>query len=591
MPMLDASSGPEEHETPALKRFSENLDVLERVLRICSSNGFGPLQYLINLGAIILLRAASDWKTAGGLPFPTYAEITLTGELLRHGHALPYVELPAELSPWGRQLEQMHERLKKQFGDWLLPPGGGSLPHRSTHYPPLQTAPLPHVAKPVERRGYSWLPPLKKRLPFLIALIVATETGIASYTVNTPHTWLSSATINSGLGNKNVLGGGGDWFSQGTIFANITELLKSRSVLEAVIETLKLEETPDALRQRLSVSRLGQAGLLRVEGEASDSRAAADLVNTWVREFMKFYANQQSHEARSNHAFFESQTASARNRLSEAEKILQNFKREHVPELQANLPLRTGDLLAQRDEAHRALLAAQAALGVIQREWVQIRKDPLLTDRVVNSTPVINAGDRVKELQNHLSDAQAVYGIDSELVRTLSRQLSLAQSRLKSAAVEVEEQNPALAMIGARQVQLKAEVAMQRARLGSLNRSLAQLQPQTREASHNQITYERLQREVKVAETHYLELQNHLGQSTLAAVGAENLPISVVDPARPAEKPLGKKLLLKLLLGLLLSIGLGICVAYLAERFEEHRAAQKRREQDENSPGGHSKAA
>lgn len=564
-------------EHSALERFSTHLDVLERVLHTCLANGNGPVPHLVNLGALLLLRAASDWRPGCGLAFGAYAEVTLTGELLRHGPWVPQVELPAELAPWQEALQGLQARLNARFGAWLTPAHSqvaapaGSGPLTLPVAPP---AAAPGVTRPPS--GVAWLPLLKKRLPFVVALVMATELGIAAHGWNTPPTWLASATLNSGLGSKGVLGSGGDWFTQGTVFANITELLKSRSVLEAVIDALKLEDSPESLLKRLSVSRLGQAGLLRVEGEARDPRAAADLVNTWVREFMKFYANQQSYEARSNHAFFESQTASARARLGTAEKQLQDFKRANVPELQANLPARTSDLLAQRDEAQRALVAAQAALEVVQREWASIRRDPLLTQRVFNSAPVLTAGERLRDLQGHLADARELYGPDSPVVQNLEKQLVAARSQLKMTTLDAGEQNPALAEASARLVQLKAEVAMQRARLGSLNRSLAELQPQTRNASQQQVTYERLQREVKVAETQYLDLQGRLGQSTLVAVGADNLPLSVIDPALPPEKPLPSKLVLKLVLGLLLSLALGLFVAYLAAWREQQHVRARR---------------
>jgi uncharacterized protein involved in exopolysaccharide biosynthesis len=211
-------------------------------------------------------------------------------------------------------------------------------------------------------------------------------------------------------------------------------------------------------------------------------------------------------------------------------------------------------------------------LAVVQREWANIRRDPLLTQRVFNSAPVLTAGERVRDLQGHLADARELYGPDSPVVKNLEKQLSAARSRLKTTTVEAGEQNPALAEASARLVQLKAEIAMQRARLGSLSRTLAELQPQTRSASQQQVTYERLLREVKVAETQYLDLQGRLGQSTLAAVGAENLPLSVIDPALPPEKPMASKLVLKLALGLLLSLALGLFVGYVAAWREQVQA-------------------
>jgi uncharacterized protein involved in exopolysaccharide biosynthesis len=154
------------------------------------------------------------------------------------------------------------------------------------------------------------------------------------------------------------------------------------------------------------------------------------------------------------------------------------------------------------------------------------------------------------------------------VVKSLEGQIARAKSQLRTTTSDQADQNPALADASARVVQLRAEVASQAARLRSLNRSLATMKPQARAASTNQVTYEQLQREVKIAETQYMDLQAKYGQSNLVAQGAANLNVSVVDAALPPQEPLSSKLALKLVLGFLLALGLGVFVSYLISLLE-----------------------
>jgi uncharacterized protein involved in exopolysaccharide biosynthesis len=288
---------------------------------------------------------------------------------------------------------------------------------------------------------------------------------------------------------------------------------------------------------------------------------------------MRYYASTQSQDARSNNAFFESQVKAAERRLRTAESKLKGFKGAFVPEMQADVPARVGDLIAQRDEAARNLAAASAALAVVQRELNAIRRDPLLSQRIMNNGAVMTNTEKLRDLQMNLMDARDIYGKDSPVVKNLQNQIARAKSQLRTSTVEATEQNPALADAAGRVVALRADVAMNSARLASLNRSIANMKPMARQSSVNQVTYEQLQREVKIAETQYLDLQAKHGQSSLVANGAANLNVSVVDAAVPPKEPLSSKLALKLILGFLLSFGLGVFVSYLISLREKEEDA------------------
>lgn len=575
-------------DSAAIARTSAHLPTLERVaLQVVTAHG-GSVRDAVYVGAIALHKAASEWTDATELSFSEYAEIVITSEILRHVHyPVPVLRLPEALAGFRAQLDAMARHIAE------LRPAGASLmvvtQSAAALRHPYALAPLGPGAVPMAGPApgdalgvFRKLGELFKRHWLLVsAIVVATELGVGAYTVTAPKTYLAETTLNSGIGNKDPLTGGSDWFTQGTVVANLTELMKSRTVLENTAQALRLDTTIEDLGRRLSVNRMGQTGLLKVEAEAPTPEAASDLANAVVREFLRYYAGTQSHNARSNRSFFESQVTQAQNRLRQAETRLKRFKGEHVPEVLTGVPQRVSDLLAARDEAARNLAAAQAGLAAVQRELASIRANPLLSQRIVNSDAVVTKSDRLTTLTQNLADAQAIYGAGSPVVAELKKQLAKAKSQLQTTAADATDQNPALAEATTRVVELRTDVAMNRARLASLDRALAALQPQAKSASTSQVTYEQLQREVRIAETQYVDLQTKFSQSNLVAQGAENLNISVVDPAIPPLEPLSSKLALKLLLGFLLSAGLGLFLSYLLSLRKAEQAAP-----EPMAPGG-----
>lgn len=577
----------------ALKRFEEHLPLLERVVSQVLVASTGSVRDMVYLGAVVLMRCASEWTEEAGLSFKEYAEVAVTSELLHFVHyPVPVLKLPEQLTGYTARLNAIAQALATH-----LPPAPMALttyPAMALRHPammPAHYAPqgefigAPPAAgadqRSPENVGKTLWKLFAKRAPLILALILLTEVGITAQTVTSQKTWVAATTINSGIGANDPLGGKGDWFTQGTIVANITEMLKSRTVLENTATALGLEVSPDKLAKRITVSRTGSSGLLKVEAEAESREAASELANTVVREFMRFYVTSQSHEARSNKEFMNSQVRTAKDQLIAAERKLKSFKGTNVPEMQSDWPARVSSLMAQRDETARNLSAAQAGLAVTQRELARIKGDPLLSQRILNNGAVTTASDKLRELQMNLADAQDIYGANHAVTQGIRNQIARAKSQLSTTTVEASEQNPALADASARFVELKAEVAMQSARLRSLDASIANMTPKARTASTNQVTYETLQREVRIAETQYMDLQTKFGQASLLAQGASNLNITVVDPAIPPLTPESSKLALKLILGFLLSLGLGMFISYLMslrEKPEEELEAAKKPE-------------
>ncbi|MDB5100586.1 MAG: hypothetical protein JWM80_5007 [Cyanobacteria bacterium RYN_339] len=565
----------------ALARFEAHMPLLERVISQVLTGSNGSVRDLVYLGAAVLLRCAAEYGEGSGLTFKEYAEVTVTSELLHHMHyPVPVLRLPHELTGYQARLNAMAQGLAAA----LPPPSmamvtyptmalrhGGMMPqHPMMMSPEFYGAAAPAANGP--GMGSMVWSLFKKRMPLILGLVLLTEVGVTALTLKSPKTWVAGTTLNTGIGSNDPINGKGDWFTQGTIVANITELLKSRTVMENTAKALDLKTDPAKLAEHITIARVGQAGLLKIEADAETAEAASELANTTVREFLRYYAGTQSREARSNKGFFESQVKTSKERLAKAENKLMGFKQQRVPEMEAQVPQRVSELMSQRDQLRRELAGVSSALGVAESEYGRVKADPLLSSKIMNQAPVQTATEKLRDLEMNLMDARDIYGADSPVVKTLKDQIARQKGRLRTTQVESFEQNPALAETRAKVAGLRTDVARASAQLAATERQLAQLAPQAGIASGDQVRLEQLVREVKLADMQYTDLTTKFGQQSMLAQGATNLTMTVVDGALPPKEPLSNKLALKLVLGLILSLGLGMFISYLMSLREKPEA-------------------
>ncbi|HEY9722967.1 MAG TPA: GNVR domain-containing protein, partial [Oscillatoriaceae cyanobacterium] len=491
-------------------------------------------------------------------------------------YPVPVLHLPEALGPYAPRLAAMAQSLTALRPN--PPLALATYQAAALQHPALMGAYAPpeFYGQPAAHHGPNMAATIwklfKKRMPLILGLVLLTEIGITVFTIKSPKTYVADTTLNSGIASKDPLSQGGDWFTQGTVIANLTSLITSRTVLSNTISALGLHTTPDKLADQVKVTRIGATALLQVEADADTPEQASDLANTLVRQFLQFYIASQTHEARSNKSFFETQVDQAAAKLDQAEAKLKAFKATNVPELAAGVPQHVSDLQAQRDEAVNNLAASRAALATVEHEIAKLKADPMLRERVMGNAAVMTSGDKLRLLQQNLQDAISIYGKNSSVVSQLKTEIARAKANVNVSAADALDQNPALADAMTKRVGLMADISSNEARLSALNSALAKLEPQARSASTNAVTYDQLQRDVTIAAAHYQDLATKYDQSNLLAQGAANLNISVVDPAIPPRKPLDSKLGLKLVLGFILSLGLGLFISYLMSLREQPEA-------------------
>lgn len=537
-------------------------DDFERSLPLVLSVGkrvmhprINPLD-LVYAGAIALYRLTSQYPEGCGIPFVEWAEGALLGELSAFAQSPFELKLPDALLPYAPQLLALAREL--------------SVPElRIVPYSPNLPALVDEFAVPAwqgtEKPFEPFIRALKQYWVLVLLLVLLCESAVAFMSLKEKKVYQAIATVNTGIATGNNLSGTQtDWFRAGTLMGNLTELMKSRTVLEATIKTLGLKTDPEKLAKKIAIDRVGTTDLLRISAVGDSPQAAADLANTQVNEFARYYASVQSQDARSADSFIRKQVADAEGRLRTAEGRLKQFKSAYVPESEAKIAGRLADLDLEEEELQQSIAAARAGLAASIQELNSLKADPSLVRQVSGAAAVTAAEERLRTLRQNLDDAVRVG--DQAIARELRSQINQARGRIHEATSQAAAVNPAIADAVARKIAFKVELAQNTAKLEALRASRGRLGPQAKQASQNEITFKQLQREVALAEAEYQRLTERSGQTNLALHGATQLSLSVVDPAVPPGRPMSRKIPLKLAAGLILSLLMGSMLAYLLSR-------------------------
>lgn len=546
----------------ARARFEAHLPLLKLMVgRVLPGYPAGA-RPLVLAGAMALWLAALRFDDTHGGSFGEAAEVAVGTELLGLVHMLtpPPQALPPELMEYLDELEELARTLGHSTA--LMPYYGALTAPRSAALTPEFVAPPGREAAMLD----GLLTLLRRRWPLIAGMVLVTELLVGLFTVRAPKLYKATATLNTGIASGQQLSGAQvDWFKAGALMGNIVEMLESRTVLERTASRLNLPLVPEKLQKLLTVDKVGQTDLLRINATARTPVLAADLANTHAAEFIRYYQQTQGEDARHADHFVSGQVRASAARLREAEERLRAFKAANVPEAQTTLSAQLAELEAQRGEVERSLRASESGLRTVEAELGRLRRDPGFARSVADATEVETAGERSRALEQNLADARALYGEGHPVVRQLKAQVAKASSAIRSTAARVAAADPAHADVIARRIALKVEVAESSAKLSNLDRALAELRPRARQASISDITYKQLQREVAVREAEYERLQERSSTTRMAAHGASNLPISVVDPAVPPRKAESAKGALKLALGAVLALIAGLVAAYLLE--------------------------
>ena len=250
-----------------------------------------------------------------------------------------------------------------------------------------------------------------RRMITISVLAVAMVSAVITMIV--PERWTADTTVlpheeelgrleMSMLMNAAVPGNIGGLLGQSPPGERLVAILKSRTVLGAMVDRFDLIEDYDATNRDLAMETLGElieielgnGGTLRLQVEASSAQLAADLANALMAEIDAVIGQQKKRLAGADRAFLEA-------RLAELRELIES-KTERVQKLQddygiVDLQTQTKAIVSVVQHIVQELTLKEVELAVIQGALHPDHEDRLLLEM------------EVAELRRHLDQVAGEY--------------------------------------------------------------------------------------------------------------------------------------------------------------------------------------
>ncbi len=347
------------------------------------------------------------------------------------------------------------------------------------------------------------------------------------------------------------------------------DVLRSRAVGERVVDRLKLIDNPRFLnevgggsplnsvsrdrlkdiairmvRGRMTVSLPRQSRVATITVVTADSRLSAEIANAYAIEFIQ--ANLQRKFESSDYArgFLSEQLASAKARLEESERELNNYARE-AGLIRTPTAARSGGSgnaggSGELSVTATSLIQLNAAANDAREKRIEAESrwravasgDALNTPEVLSNNAVQSLLTKRAEAEAALREARARHLDEHPNVIRLQAQLNAYTQQLNSVVTGVRNglQQEYRAALGAEQ---------------ELNSQVSALKAETMQEQDRSVAYGILAREADTNRTLYDGLLQRYKELT-AAAGISNSNISLVDRAQVPNSPSSPNLLVNL---------------------------------------------
>jgi len=387
---------------------------------------------------------------------------------------------------------------------------------------------------------------------------------------------------------------------QETGVKNQVEILKSRTLAEAVIQTVlaspfrkqwigkesnrgkdgtKMNSMVERLHRSMKVIPIRETEIIEVRVTAHQAALAAFLANTLADQYHKKSLKSSRGEITEVREFLEQQLTNVQRELGESEEKLKEYKQEKriaaLPEETEELVKQLATFEALYNEAETDLNAQEKRLNYM-REQLAERKSHLVDDIARISSPLIQElRKKMAELEtiraNYIAQGysrehpkmQEITSRTEDIKRKLIfESTTLASTELSSSdpltysqdlvekilTVEIEAQS------------LSAKTNALRGVVNAYSRQLTSLPEKSLELA-------RLERSAKVSENIYLMLKEKYEEAKIKEAGQIG-NVRIIDMALPPEKPIKPKKRLNLALGGALGLLLGLSLSLLRERLD-----------------------
>ena len=372
-----------------------------------------------------------------------------------------------------------------------------------------------------------------------------------------------------------LLGGGGGVSSPTT---NYIELMKSRTVLDPIIDSLDFEEEkkPDAkgfAKGYLDIKNVKGTNLIEISARSTDPEEAQRISQAVVDNFLLMQTDMNQQTQSLLMKFLDERIGTAKREAEEAEARLAAFSREHKlysPDDQAKVAIEQmaafdkaiGEVQVEEKSAQASLDAANEKLGE--------QKSASRAYHISDNTTVQKIRDQIVAKRVELVGLEQKYTELHPSVQQARKELEQLQSSLDAEVLATVESNattlnPTQSELLSKGALAAVNLAVATASESALKKQQAKKEEELGTFPDDVMEYMRLSRDAKVKNEVYLNLVKQYEQNKIQAA-MESMDIQIIDAANlpDIEKPVAprKKLITigGFLIGCMLALGYGVAL-------------------------------
>ena len=376
-----------------------------------------------------------------------------------------------------------------------------------------------------------------------------------------------------------LLGGGGGVSSPTT---NYIELMKSRTVLDPIIDSLGFEEAqkPDAkgfAKGYLDIRNTKGTNLIEVAARGKSPEEAQYISQAVVDNFLLMQTDMNQQTQSLLMKFLDERIGTAKHEAEDAEAKLAQFSREHKlysPDDQAKAAIEQmaafdkaiGEVQVEEKSAQASLDAANEKLGE--------QKSASREYHISDNTTVQKIRDQIVAKRVELVGLEQKYTELHPSVQQARKELEQLQSSLDAEVLATVESNattlnPTQSELLSKGALAAVNLAVATASESALKKQQAKKEEELGTFPDDVMEYMRLSRDAKVKNEVYLNLVKQYEQNKIQAA-MESMDIQIIDAANlpDIEKPVAPRKKLITAIGFVVGVLLAMGYSLLAYRRE-----------------------
>ncbi len=369
-----------------------------------------------------------------------------------------------------------------------------------------------------------------------------------------------------GLGSSLLESVGGGGFNSMQSMSTYAEILKSRSVLVPVIESIeeaddegKFPEYEKYKKAHITTEPLRDSAILVLKFTAEEAEKAQHGTELLLESFQKHMAGLSHTEQSATRGFLETRVKEAKEELTKAEDAVTSYKAANKivdPSKDAEIfAARIADIEAKATENQVTIEAAQARLAAIN---AQLQNNGAT---IADNAVIQQYNSKLADMESSRIALQEKYTDKHPTMIDLDEQIDSMKARIqeeiaKVAALEAPSGNPVHQELVAGRFQSEGTIAVARKKAAAFDELIAKNNKELEAFPAMERGYIRVSRDAKVASEIYVMLAKRLEEAKVAEYMVPS-DIQVVDPPTLPEKPVKPRKLLTLALSIVLGMLLG----------------------------------